>query len=116
MSKTITKTTRWVDRTDARGGVAYIGIGGGGSGTAMDLSNYYTKTDLDDGQLDSLYYTETELDGGQLDNRYYTETELLTDGVLDTRYYTQGQLYTQTELDNGQLDNRYYTETELDGG
>ena len=70
---------------------------------------YYTETELDAGQLNSLYYTETELDGGQLDSRYYTESELDA-GQLDNRYYTE------TELDAGQLDNRYYTETELDGG
>jgi len=40
------------------------------------VPDYYTKTELDGGQLDNRYYTETELDGGQLDNRYYTETEL----------------------------------------
>ena len=39
--------------------------------------------------LDNRYYNKTDLDGGQLDNRYYRETELLTDGVLDTRYFTQ---------------------------
>ena len=70
---------------------------------------YYTETELDAGQLNSLYYTETELDGGQLDSRYYTESELDA-GQLDNRYYTE------TELDGGQLDSRYYTETELDGG
>jgi hypothetical protein len=37
---------------------------------------YYTKTQLDAGQLDNRYYTETELDAGQLDNRYYTESEV----------------------------------------
>jgi len=42
--------------------------------------NYYSKTELDGGQLDGRYYTETELDAGQLDNRYYTETELQTSG------------------------------------
>jgi len=39
--------------------------------------------------LDNRYYTKTELDAGQLSGQYYTETELLTDGVLDTRYFTQ---------------------------
>ena len=39
--------------------------------------------------LDNRYYNKTDLDGGQLDNRYYRESELLTDGVLDTRYFTQ---------------------------
>ena len=39
--------------------------------------------------LDNRYYNKTDLDGGQLDNRYYRESELLTDGVLDSRYFTQ---------------------------
>ncbi len=65
------------------------------------LAGYYTKVQLDNGQLDNRYYTETELNNGQLDNRYYTETE------INNNYYTK------TELNNGQLDNRYYTETEL---
>lgn len=51
------------------------------------------------------YYTKVELDGGQLDNRYYTETE------LDSKF---ADYYTKVNLDGGQLDNRYYTETELD--
>ena len=69
-------------------------------------SRYYTKTELNAGQLDSRYYTETELNNGQLDNRYYTETEL-NNGQLDNRYYTE------TELNNGQLNTLYYTKTDL---
>jgi hypothetical protein len=85
------------------------------------ITDAYTKTELNNGQLDNRYYTETELNNGQLDNRYYTETEL-NNGQLDDQYYTEtelnnGQLdnryYTETELNNGQLDNRYYTETEI---
>jgi hypothetical protein len=34
------------------------------------------------------YYSKQQLNDGQLDNRYYTETELLTNGILDPRYYT----------------------------
>jgi|GEM_PF-2674232 len=44
-------------------------------------TRYYTKTELDAGQLSGQYYTEAELDAGQLDNRYYTETE------ADARFY-----------------------------
>jgi hypothetical protein len=47
------------------------------------ITDAYTKTELDSGQLDNQYYTETELDNGQLDNRYYTETEL--DGFLSNK-------------------------------
>jgi len=77
---------------------AGIAIGGGGGDTS------------------GLYYSKVQLDGGQLDNRYYTETE------IGTLFYTKTQLnagqlnnlyYTETELNNGQLDNRYYTETEI---
>jgi hypothetical protein len=107
------------------------------------ISQYYTKSDLDGGQLDNRYFTENEittnyyskveLDGGQLDNRYYTETEIdgivgdyysksdLNAGQLNNLYYTEdeidaifGEYYTKVELDGGQLDNRYYTENEVD--
>lgn len=102
-------------------GIIYISLTDSNTGNAPDASpsnwdpiisstfivaNYYSKTELDSGQLDNRYYTETELDAGQLDNRYYTETELGA-GQLDNRYYTE------TELDAGQLDNRYYTEAEI---
>ena len=70
---------------------------------------YYTKAQLDAGELNDIYYTEAELNAGQLNNIYYTETELLTDGVLDARYYTETELLT-----NGVLDARYFTETEAD--
>lgn len=46
-------------------------------------NNYYNKTELNGGQLDTRYYTETELNAGQLDNRYYTETE------INTNHYTK---------------------------
>ena len=88
------------------------------------LANYYTKAELNAGQLDNRYFTETELNAGQLDNRYFTEAELNA-GQLDSRYFTEtelsaGQLdsryYTETELNAGQLDNRYFTEYELNAG
>ena len=69
-------------------------------------ADVYTKTELNNGQLDTRYFTETELSNGALDTRYYTETEL-NNGQLDTRYFTE------TELSNGALDTRYYTETEV---
>ena len=43
--------------------------------STFGITDAYTKTELDSGQLDGQYYTETELDNGQLDNRYYTEVE-----------------------------------------
>jgi hypothetical protein len=88
-----------------------------GNHTHNEFGNYYTKLELDSGQLDNRYYTETEignilqdyytiaqLNAGQLDNRYFTETEIVT---LFQDYYTIVQ------LDAGQLDNRYFTETEI---
>jgi len=50
---------------------------------------------------DDRYYTKTQLDNGQLDNRYYTETEI--DSMLTT---TSG--YLQSEIDNT------YTQSEVD--
>lgn len=89
------------DWTDLTSGVPTTVAGYG-------ITDAYTKTELDGGQLDNRYYTENELiNGGAIDGRYYTEVELDA-GQLDNRYYTE------TELDAGQLDNRYYTETELD--
>jgi len=44
------------------------------------------------------YYTETELDGGQLDNRYYTETEVDTN--IDT---ASGTLQTNIDTTSGTL-------------
>ena len=44
--------------------------------TTYLTDNFYTETELNNGQLDNRYYTETELNNGQLDNRYYTETEI----------------------------------------
>lgn len=42
------------------------------------LGSFYTKVELDGGQLDNRYFTEVELNGGQLDSRYFTETEVNT--------------------------------------
>ena len=61
---------------------------------------YYTEAEIDSFLTD--YYTQTQLDNGQLDNRYFTETEITTN------------YYTKTDLNNGQLNNLYYTETEID--
>ena len=87
-----------------------------GSDTILHNHNgmYYTKSEINASL--SLYYTKVQLDAGQLDARYYTETEL-NNGQLDTRYFTESEIttsyYTKTQLDGGQLDNRYRTETEL---
>ncbi|MBL40342.1 MAG: hypothetical protein CL761_03330 [Chloroflexi bacterium] len=78
------------------------------SGGVLD-SKYYTETELDAGQLDNRYYTETELNAGQLDTRYFTETELTSGGSLDGRYYTETELAT-----DGVLDSRYFTQSAAD--
>jgi hypothetical protein len=56
--------------------------------------------------LSSNYYTKTELDAGQLDNRYYTETE--TDSLLST---LSGTL--QTEIDGKSDLGHTHTESEI---
>jgi hypothetical protein len=73
--------------------------------TGVTGSTLYAQLSSLKGLIDAVY-TKSQLDNGQLDTRYYTETEL-NNGALDTRYFTE------TELSNGSLDTRYYTETEL---
>ena len=95
---------------------------------------YYTKSELDGGALDSLYYTEAEVDGfltGKSDvghthdDRYYTEAELdsFLAGKSAVGHTHDDRYYTETELDSflsGKSDvshthdDRYYTETEMD--
>jgi len=74
------------------------------------VSNYYSKVELNDGQLNTLYYTETEVD--TLLNNYS-----LTSHIHDDRYYTETEV--DTLLSNYSLtshihDDRYYTENEID--
>ena len=59
-----------------------------------------------------LYYTKYEIENGQLDNRYYTITQL-QGGSLDSRYYTKADLDPIAVQDGNVLDKRYFTETEL---
>ena len=56
----------------------YANVGNLDSMAYVPTTDYYTKANLNAGQLDNRYYTETELNNGQLDNRYYTETEVNT--------------------------------------
>lgn len=98
-------------------------------------SNYFSKSQLKNGQLDNRYYTETEVDGLLLnksddghihDDRYYTEIE--SDNLLSEKsdiehthndlYYTEGEIdgFLSGKSDTGHLhDDRYYTESELHG-
>lgn len=58
-------------------------------------NRYYTETEIDilfstlSGTVSGDYYTKTDLDGGQLDNRYYTESEIDTSFSY---YYTASQV------------------------
>jgi len=77
-------------------GVGFVDVVGV-AGTHNHNDLYYTKLELESGQLDDRYYTETELTNGQLDSRYFTEVELdpsatLGANVLDARYYTESEL------------------------
>ena len=92
-----------------------------GNGNALDT--HKSATDAHIAQLDDRYYTQTELDNGQLDSLYISPDELdLVSGHLQDRIDEKAELihthddryYTETELNTGQLDNRYYTETEMD--
>jgi hypothetical protein len=81
-------------------------VGITGSHNHNDL--YYTKTELDGGQLDTRYYTQTSLQAGALDTRYYNKTDLnplatLGNNVEDARYYTKGQINSTTSGDSGAL-------------
>ena len=77
-------------------GVFYVYVGD----TVADSLASVSGT-LGDHNHDDRYYTKTELDAGQLDNRYYTETEV--DAMLATTSGTlQDQIddtYTQAEVD-----------------
>lgn len=85
---------------------------------------YYTKA-----YINGNYYTVTQLNNGQLDNRYYTEAEIDTflstksdvGHIHDDRYYTEDEVntfmtlyYTKNDLDTGALNSLYYTEAEVD--
>jgi len=72
-------------------------VGVAGSHNHHEL--YYTKIELESGQLDDQYFTKTQLNAGQLDNRYYTESELdpnpgtdSGDAKLDTRYFKESEI------------------------
>lgn len=57
----------------------------------------YSKTQLNNGQLDSRYFTETELNNGALDTRYYTETE------IDAKLAAQNEASEITVVPTGNL-------------
>jgi hypothetical protein len=86
------------------GTVSVVSGGGGGSGGGSGISfseadtRYYTKSQLDTGQLDIRYYTEAELDAGALDTRYYTESE--SDGRF-VRLATAGTITAQHSFSPG---------------
>jgi len=72
-----------------------------------------------------IYYTKTLLDNGQLDSRYFTESEIASllanksdvSHLHDSRYYLKGEVDTLLggKSDTSHLhDDRYYTESEVD--
>ena len=65
------------------------------------------------GDHDTRYYTKTQLDGGQLDNRYYTETEI--NSKLSTVNYSilANSSALNTHKTSTDHDSRYYTKQEL---
>ena len=95
---------------------------------------YYTKTELDEGALDSIYYTETELDKGALDSRYpnknitHTKNDVYSKTEMDTKFYKKtdfvvgsslittldARYYTKAAINGGSLDDLFYTKTEGD--
>lgn len=79
-------------------------VGVSGSHNHNDL--YYTKIELESGQLDDRYATRSDFSGGLLDSRYYTETELdplavLGSNELDARYFTEDELTSVTDGSSG---------------
>ncbi len=78
---------------------------------------YYTEIEINNN-----YYTKTQLNNGQLDNRYYTETE--ADTLLsnksnishnhDDRYYTESESDNKYSLLSHTHDDRYYTKQQVD--
>jgi len=64
------------------------------------------------GDTSGLYYSKVQLDGGQLDNRYFTETE--SDARFAYKSHNHDDLYyTKAQLNAGQLNNLYYTISEI---
>jgi len=64
------------------------------------------------GDTSGLYYSKVQLDGGQLDNRYFTETE--SDERFAYKSHNHDDLYyTKAQLNAGQLNNLYYTISEI---
>ena len=57
-----------------------------GTNTAQLATAAYVKA-----EVANETYSKTQLNNGQLDNRYFTETELLN-GALDVRYYTEAEV------------------------
>jgi hypothetical protein len=79
-------------------------VGVTGSHNHNDL--YYSKTELDGGQLDSRYYSQTALQAGAIDTRYYNRSDLnplASQGanVLDTRFYSIAQIGSTTSSSSG---------------
>jgi len=74
---------------------------------AFAMNDYYTKIELDGGQLDTRYYTKTEID-----NNIYTKTE------IDLNYFTSADtidILSGYSLTSHTHDNQYYTMDQFSG-
>lgn len=77
MTKNISKLSRWVDRSTSQsisGSYTYVPISTGGGGTT-DLTNYYTKT-----QVDASFYTNNYIDAS-----FYTKN------YIDASFYSKDE-------------------------
>lgn len=63
-----------------------LGLTGNNNTTHYHDTQYYTQSQLDNGQLDSRYFTESELNGGQLNSIYYTKTNMQTSGQASVHW------------------------------
>lgn len=89
----------------------------------LNLNNHKSSADHD-----GRYYTKIQLDNGQLDARYYIKSEINTNvsnltSLISTNATNlnnhksstdhDGRYYTKTELQSGSLDTRYYTKNDM---
>jgi hypothetical protein len=102
--------------------LVFNGIKWVNSGLSFDVSNFYTKSQLDGGQLDNRYFTETEINNiltgysttshthnfNTLTNTAHTH---LWNNIVNTAHTHDERYYTITQLNAGQLDSLYYSQT-----
>lgn len=93
--------------TSGSSGADYVGVSSstGLSGSTVREQLYQAKVKIDTKANTSDVYTKTELDNGQLDDRYYTETE--TNDTFATKAELQGTVL-------GQIPDNSLTESKMD--